>query len=170
MQGLQYDAIALLGFGEAGSDTLPKSAPGEVIIRVGAWSLADLRESAIGKVLMHQQDWYDKYHWSTAKLAPGVYRVRMPVPDSTDKTYAEQEKLLLPGEEVVPVALAAAVLLCHLKVAGTDLLDNGWTRCAESIPDEHHVDLNVRGGPVSVDDYWDGHRIDSLWLSAARKS
>lgn len=167
-----YDAVAILGLGEASSDPLPEPAPGEVVIRVGAWSLADLRvcETVVRDNLMHDQDWYVKYPLNTAKLTPGVYRVRMPVPDSNCKNFAEQKKLLLSGEEVTPVALAAAVLLCHLKQAGKDLLENDWTRCAEALPGESRVELVVDEGRVYVYNVWDGRRFGPVWVSAARKS
>ena len=164
-----YDAVAILGFGEASTEPLPEPAPGEIIIRVGDWSLQDLRDSKIGKELMHQQDWYDKYDCASAKLTAGIYRVRLPVPDSNRKNLTEQKGLLLSDEEVAPVALGASALLVHLKETGNDLLKNNWCRCEEALPDDYHVGLNVNDGRVYVDYDWDDYRCDRLWLSAARK-
>ncbi len=169
-----YDAVAILGFGEKSRDPLPEPAPGEVVIRVGAWSLQDLRtcETVVMYNFMCVQDWYMKYPLNTAKLTPGIYRVRMPVPYSNCKNFAEQKKLLLPGEEVTPVALAAAVLLCHLKqTSGKDLLENDWTRCAEVLPGERCVALDVDEGRVRVySRFWDVFPYEFVWVSAARKS
>lgn len=167
-----YDAIAILGLGEASSDPLPDPAPGEVVIRVGAWSLKDLRtnEMVVRSNLMWDDTWYDKYDWSGTKLIPGVYRVRLPIPDSNSKNFAEQQKLLISGEEVAPVALAATALLCHLKQAGKDLLDDDWTRCAEALPGERRVALTVYEGRVVVGSDWDDLRYDVLWLAGCRKS
>ncbi len=168
-----YDAAAILGLGEASSDPLPDPAPGEVVIRVGAWSLEDLRtcETVVRKNLLWDDAWYDQYDWSSVKLTPGVYRVRMPIPDSNSKNFAEQQKLLLSGEEVTPVALAATVLLCHLKQTGKDLLEDDWTRCAEPLPDGFRVGLLVAGDRVGVSPTWDDDRNGDLWLaSACRKS
>jgi hypothetical protein len=167
-----YDAAAILGLGKASSDPLPEAASGEVVIRVGAWSLQDLHtcETVVRDNLMWDQDWYNEYPWSRVKLTPGVYRVRIPVPDSNSKTFVEQSKLLLSGEEVAPVALATAALLCHLKQTSKDLLDDDWARCAEALPGGSHPALGVRGGRVRVYTYWDGRRSDRLWLSAARKA
>jgi len=164
-----YDAVAILGFGEASTEPLPEPAPGEIIIRVGDWSLQDLRDSKIGNELMHQQDWYDKYDLASAKLTEGIYRMRLPVPDSNRKNLTEQKGLLLSDEEVAPVALGASALLVHLKEIGNDLLKNNWCRCEEALPDDSHVELFVRDGRVGVLNRWDGFRNGNLWLSAARK-
>ncbi len=165
-----YDAVSILGLGEASSELLPDPAPGEVVIRVGAWSLKELRncEIVVRKNLMWEHNtWYDRYDWGRAKLTPGVYRMRMPIPDSGDKNFAEQQKLLLSGEEVAPVTLAATVFLCHLKETGKDLLANNWTRCAEPLPDELRVELTVLRGRVYASYDWTGYRYGYLWLSSA---
>ena len=161
-----YDAVAILGFGEASTEPLPEPAPGEIIIRVGDWSLQDLRDSKIGNELMHQQDWYDKYDLA---MTEGIYRVRLPVPDSNRKNLTEQKRLLLSDEEVAPVALGASALLVHLKEIGNDLLKNNWCRCEEALPDGRHVALFVNDGRVRVSSDWDDNRYGGLWLSAARK-
>lgn len=167
-----YDAAPILGLGKASSDPLPDPAPGEVLIRVGAWSLQDLRtcETVVRHNLMWDQDWYNEYPFPREKLTPGVYRVRLPIPDSNRKTFAEQQKLLLSGEEVAPVALVAATLLCHLKQAGNDLLNDDWTRCSETLPDEDRVVLLVSEGRVLVYYCWDDNRYDFVWLAGCRKS
>ena len=165
-----YDAVAILGFGEASTEPPPEPAPGEIIIRVGDWSLQDLRDCEVGKELMHQQDWYDKYDCASTKLTAGIYRVRLPVPDSNHKNFAEQKELLLSGEEVAPVALGASTLLVHLKETGNDLLKNDWCRCEEALPDDNRVVLYIYESRVLVYDYWDDNHDDYLWLSAARKS
>ncbi|MBU0767251.1 hypothetical protein KKF55_05770 [Patescibacteria group bacterium] len=165
-----YDAIAILGFGEASTEPLPEPAPDEIIIRVGDWSLQDLRDCEVGKELMHQQDWYDKYDCASAKLTAGIYRVRLPVPDSNRKNLTEQKDLLLPGEEVAPVALCASTLLVHLKETRNDLLKNDWCRCEEALPDGLYVVLDIHEGRVYVYCFLDGNRRGNLWLSAARKS
>jgi len=164
-----YDAVAILGFGEASTEPLPEPAPGEIIIRVGDWSLQDLRDSKIGNELMHQQDWYDKYDLASAKLTEGIYRMRLPVPDSNRKNLTEQKGLLLSDEEVAPVALGATALLVHLKEIGNDLLKNNWCRCEEALPVDNHVGLRVFDGRVGVSGIWDDDCVDVLWLSAARK-
>ncbi|MDA1292497.1 MAG: hypothetical protein O3A81_01835 [bacterium] len=165
-----YDAVAILGFGEVSTEPLPEPAPGEIIIRVGDWSLQDLRDCTVGKELMLQQDWYDKYDWSSAKLTAGIYRVRLPVPDSNRKSFAEQKALLLSGEEVAPVALGVSALLVYLKETRNGPLKNNLCRCEEEIPGGSHAGFSVRGGRVDVYNFWDDDTSDRLWLSAARNA
>jgi hypothetical protein len=168
-----YDAAPILGLGEASREPLPDPSPGEVIVRVGAWSLQDLRtcETVVRHRLMWCEDWYDVYPFSCEKLTPGAYRVRMPIPDSNHKYFTEQCKLLLSGEEAAPAALVAVTLLCSLKQAGKDPLQSGWTRCAEPLlPGEDRVALYVNKSCVHVRYYWHNHRGDSVWLVGCRKS
>lgn len=170
--GTVYDAPPILGLGNAGGEPLSDPSPGEVIVRVGAWSLQDLRtcETVVRHKLMWDQDWYNEYPFSRTELTPGVYRVRLPIPDSNSKNFAEQQTLLPDGEQVAPTALVAVALICHLKQAGKDLLNNDWTRCAEALPDGGRVGLTVRRGRVGVDYDWDDDRGEDVWLAGCRKS
>lgn len=165
-----YDAVSLLGFGEPCDDPLPDAAAGEVVVRYGVWSLRELRDSAVGRKLMHQQDWYDRYEWSAAKFPAGIYRVRLPVPETNCKGFAEQQKLLLPGEEPAPVVLAATALLCHRLQAGEDLLNGDWARCKEQTDAGRRAGLHWDDGQLIVYGHWDVYRYADLWLASARTS
>lgn len=155
-----YDAVAILGFGETGTKPLPKPKPGEIVIRVGDWSLLELRDSDIGKKLMLQQHWYDKCDCSSAKLTPGVYSVRL-------KNFTEQDPLLT---EVASVALGATALLVHLKETGNDLLSNHFCHCVEVLPQNDNMSLGIYEGRVHIQCHWVGRRLGNLWLAASRKS
>jgi hypothetical protein len=126
------DAAAILGIGTPSTEPLPAPIPGEIVLRIpDSLSLQGLRDSPIGKQLMHQQDWYDKYQWSKEALPAGTYRLRVPVPGSNRKTASEQAAMLPAGEELAPVVLVAAALLCIQRQGGPDPLNGDWTRCAE---------------------------------------
>ncbi len=165
-----YDAMSILGFGKASTEPLPEPLPGEVVIRVGDWSLQDLQDCAVGKELMHQRSLYAGGDCEKVKLIPGVYRVRLSVPDSNRKNFSEQKGLFVSGEDVAPVALGVATLLVHLKETDNDLLENYWCRCAEALPDGSRAGFYVHEGRVRVLRCWDGFRCDYLYLSAARKA
>src|SRR5262245_35626101 len=57
--GICYDAASILGLGEASSDPLPDADLGEVVIRVGPFSLHDLRlcQTVRSKKLMASEQW-----------------------------------------------------------------------------------------------------------------
>ncbi len=173
MSGISYDAVHLLGFGPPSDEPLPEAASGEIVIRVGAWSLRDLRsnEVIVRKNLMWDQDWYNQYPCTPVKLTPGIYRLRLPVPGSNRKNFTEQQTLLQSGEAAASVALAATALLVHLMETGNDLLRNDWCRCVEALPDDDRVALRVCEGRVGVRRSWDDDRNGRLWLAASsRKS
>jgi hypothetical protein len=168
--GFAYDAVALFGFGELTTEPLPQPSPGEIVIRYSGWSLQELRDSEIGRKFLHEQDWYNKYPWSTEKLPSCIYRLRVPVRDSNNKTFGEQERLLPQGEQVAPVVLVASALLSHHLQTKEDLLKNDWTRCKEQDADGDRVGLGWRGGRLGVGNFWDGVRVDYVRLSSVRTS
>ena len=167
--GFTYDAVNILGFGEAATQALPQAAEDEVVLRYGGWSLQELRDSAIGQRLMHRQDWYDTYPWSTEKLPSGVYRLRVPVPESSGKTFADQKRMLPNGEQIAPIVLVASGLLVHYLQTGEDLLKKDWTRCREQTADGR-VGLGWHCGRLDVNNDWDDYRDGSLWASSVRTS
>jgi hypothetical protein len=177
-QGVAYDAVVLLGFGAKSAEPLPEPAPGEIVIRYGSWvpqqgwSLQGLRDEPMLRMcnIMWEQDWYNDHAWSNEILPDGIYRLRVPVPGSNRKTFAEQQAMLSPGEQVAPVVLVATALLVHYAETGEDLLKNDWTRCKEETADGGCVALSWREGRLRVYDCWDDNRYDGVWLSSLRTS
>jgi hypothetical protein len=171
MSMYSFDAATLLGIGTGSTDPLPAPVPGEVVLRIpDGLTLQALRDSPVGKRLMHVQDWYDKYAWRQVALPAGSYRLRVPVPGSTNKTFAEQQALLPPSEQVAPVVLVAAALLCIRLQSGPDPLQNSWTRCLEQTAGGYRVVLCWLSDRLSVSGFWDGFRDDGLGMSSLRTS
>ncbi len=165
------DAAAVLGLGTPSADPLPPPEAGWVVLRIpDNLTLQALRDSPVGKELMWQHGWYDQYPWSSAAPPAGDYALRLPVPSSRGKTLAEQQALLPPGEEVAPVVLVAAALLCIKLQDGRDPLNTDATRCKEQASDGDRVLVHLYQGRVLVNNYWDDYRHSYLWLSAARKA
>jgi len=55
--GYCFDAAVLLGFGTASTVPLPAPLPGEIVLRIpDGLTLQSLRDSPVGKKLMHNQD------------------------------------------------------------------------------------------------------------------
>jgi hypothetical protein len=166
------DAVAILGFGNPSEESLPDAKSGEMVIRYGGWSLQELRDNPVvrKRKLMWKQDWYHTYPWSTEKLPSGIYRLRIPVPNSNRQTFAEQQSSLPSGEAPAPVVLVATALLAHRVQTGEDLLKNDWTRCKEQTADAVCVVLYWYDGRLFVNDYWHDNRSAYSWLSSVRTS
>jgi hypothetical protein len=164
-QGFAYDATSVFGFAPLNDEPLPEAAPGEIVIRYGGWSLQELRDT-VGMTLMHKQKWYNTYPWSAEKLPPGNYRLRIPVPDSNRKTFAEQQRMLPPGEQVAPVVLVATALLARRLQTGEYLLKTDFTRCREATVFGLRVALDWLEGRLYVGRYWACFRYRRVWLSS----
>jgi hypothetical protein len=148
--GLVYDAAVILGLGEPSSKPLPKPVPGELIIRVGAWSFRDLCTAVTDG--MDKEAREDSSDWTRVTLTPGTYRVRMPIPDSYTRQFGIQCRLLLPGEKVLPPTLAAAVLLCYWQQEHEYLLEcrPSYVRCDEVRPDGYRVLVGMWAGKITM--------------------
>ena len=170
-KGYSFDAAAALGIGKPSTEPLPTAAPGEVILRIpDGLTLHVLRKSPVGKILMWQMDWYDKYQWSNETLPAGIYLLRVPVPNSNRKTVGEQEAILPVGETLAPAVMVAAALICIRLQGGSDPLNDGWTRCREQSADGNRVVLTWVDGRLYVDDDWGGDRSGRLWAASVRTS
>lgn len=168
-----YDAVSILGFGAPSIEPLPKPKNGEIVIHYGGWSLTELRDCPVVRErnLMWEQDWYNRYQWSTEKLPAGIYHLRVPVLNSNRQTFAEQVRSLPSGEEPAPATLVATALLVHYLQTGEDLLRKNWTRCKEQTTGGFRAVLDWVDGRLFVDDCWDGYRrFDYLFLSSLRTS
>jgi hypothetical protein len=167
-----FDVSTVLGIGPPCSDPLP--APervNEIVLRIpDGLTLIGLRDSAVGLERMHGQDWYEKYEWCRQALPAGIYRLRLPVPESYGKNFAEQQAALPVGEQPAPVVLVAAALLCLRKSGQPDPLQNTWTRCAEPAADGDRAGLAWSGGRLLVLVGWGGCRFDYVGLSSLRTS
>jgi hypothetical protein len=166
--GFSFDASELFR-----PSSVASASPGEIVLRVPEGiTPVSLRQSDIGKQLIHQdEDWYDKYRWANEPIAPGVYHLRLPIPDSNGKTFDEQNALLLDGEEVAPLVLVELALLCLKRAGLPDPLQNGLVRSPETAADGGRVGLDWGdGGRLSVNVYWDDRRYVGVWLASARRA
>lgn len=169
--GLSYDAVQILGLGDVRSEPLPQPGPGEVVIRVGPWSLHDLKTCnvVVRHDLLWDQKWYEKLAFFHDKLSPGMYRLRVPLPCSEWETWDEQQCHLQETEMVVPTALVAAALLCHVLETGTSLLRGMLIRCAEALPPDLRVTLDVFEKRLSLEGQLDGSRKHNVSIVGCMK-
>lgn len=146
-----YDPVFLFGFGSETKEELPEAGENEAIITYGGWSFEELwcNTVVVEKNLVWPQDWSKKYGWSTEKLPSGIYRVRLPIPDSNRKTATQQDGLLLPGE-TGHIVLQATALLAHRLKTGEDLLKGGWLRLPHQTAGDSRAGLLVYGGRLNL--------------------
>lgn len=160
-----FDVATILGIGTPSTKPLPVAEEGCLIVRIpDGLSLQVLRDSGVGRQLLRQQHWYDKYQWSKESLPAGTYRVRIPVPNSKAKTPDEQRSV----GHFAPVALVAAALLCCRVQKGLwpDPLEGDILRCREEV-EGRPVELTwLSVSILSVDCLWGGERHDFLWASS----
>lgn len=168
-----YDAAAvsrILGLPAECKDPIPQARDGEIIIYYGGWDLSTLRTSAAGKVRMWQdQTWYNDKEW---KAEPGYYRLLLPVPGSSGKSWDDQLTHLCTIDRAwqpAPICVAATAQLVHLTETGNALFKDGWCRCAEALPYGRRAALVVDEGRVGVLS-WDGRPYGLVFLGAARKT
>jgi hypothetical protein len=167
-----FDAVSLLGLGPAYDGPMPEVAPGEIAIRMPEVSLRELRDNPVAQPLLWKQDWYDKYPWAAEKLPCGIYVLRLPVPQSNHKTFDQQSRLLLPGEEPANIVLAATAMLSIRLTDGNDSLSGQWFRCKEQTSDGLRVGLEWLSGQLDVGSDWNNERADCndrVWMAATRK-
>lgn len=170
MSDYAFDAAAILGLGPS-TDPLPQPEPGEFCLYVpAALTLQALRDSPAGKELMDPQHWYDRHPWSSKAPVAGVYRLRIPVPGSQHKVFAEQQAMLAEGEEVAPAVLVAAALLCLKRQGAPDPVGCRWTRCAEQAAENFGAELTWCAGRLSVYTGWRDDLSIDVFVSALRRA
>jgi hypothetical protein len=164
-----FDAVSLLGLGPAYGGPMPKLAPGEISICMPDVSLRELRDNPVAKTLLWNQDWYYQYRWAVEKLPCGIYALRLPVPRSNNKTFDEQKTLLLPGEDVAPLVLAATAMLSIRLSGQPDPVKGDWARCKEQTLDRGRVALYWDDGRLNAHSAWGDNRGGYVWMASARK-
>jgi hypothetical protein len=100
------------------------------IVYYGGWTLSELRASTVGKWFLRDEAFYEEPHWADEL---GYYRLLLPVPDSTAKTWDEQDAQLQAERnhwKPAPLVVALTPLLAHLVATGRDLFRGKFCRCA----------------------------------------
>ncbi len=165
--GYAFDVAALLRIGTPSTDPLPQPVPGEVILRMpDGVMFQNLRSYPSVEHLLWQRKWFDGDDWSTKTLPAGLYRLRLPVPDSNEKSASEQEAMLAEGESVAPAVLVAVALLCISLQGEPDPLHKGWVRCLEETSDHVRVELAWGNGRLCAYADMVDRRSDCVWTSS----
>lgn len=121
----------------------------------------------------YEDGWYNNQRFATEERVNPCWQLirKSLVANSTSKTWKEQQKLILPHEEVPRACdLVYAVVLYYL-VTGERLFPSIYARCMDIDSDGCRVDVGCFDADgLSVSHYWDDYRFDDIGLSSARKS
>ena len=166
--GLQFSEDELEGPGLP-----PPALEGFVTFVDPGWSIVRLREAVTGKgQIFNAQSWYNTQE-DFAKLEeqPRYRQLRMEaVTDSFDKTFANQQKLLLPDEEVPLGRVVIMGMVLHFISTGERLFPTSYVRCKDKDSDGYRVyvgDFDDAG--LHVHSGWVGHPSSFIGLAGVRK-
>lgn len=137
-----------------------------------AMSTLDVREIQSAHFYSKTGGWYaDQKFACEDKTSFGWLLIKKaPVSNSTSKTWSEQNKLLSALEKVPNAAEMCWFITTYFEVRGVRLFEGVYVRTSSCTSDGVHVDLGIFDSDgLLVNCYWDGSRIDSIGLSAARK-
>ena len=144
-----------------------------VLVACGPLSLLDVRQAQTGLFYAKSDPWYGQpsEQFARSKVKAGWQLVRKnPVPDSTSKTWDEQNSLLGQDEQVPSASVLAQAILIHYLETKERLFEQIYVRCSDvgSVGIRVHLGY-FGGGGLSVYDRWVVHRDGNVGLSSSRK-
>lgn len=164
--------LALLAEIPFSEDILTTCKDSHILVAVFPLSILDIRGHVQDKSLFYDQNWYNKQAFAKDKGEVGWQLVRKePVENSTDKTWDEQQDLLLKDEETPKAQVIAYTIIGHFLATGERLLENVYVRCVDLDSGGSHVRVGCFDAEgLYVHSYWGDFRCDGIGLSVARKS
>jgi hypothetical protein len=133
-------------------------------------SILDIRNKA--KHLFYNQDWYNSQAFATKeKVNLQWYLVRKDeVPNSTSKTWSQQQSLLTSDESVPRACEVVFMVMLYCLVTGKRLLANMYVRCIDLDSGGFRVNVgSFDSGGLSVSYRSGDYCYGRLGLAAARK-
>jgi hypothetical protein len=99
------------------------------------WSILCLRTLVAHKgTVFYPQDWYYKEPFAAFTETPRYHQVRMEaLEDSFGKTFAEQQALVPPDEEIPTARVVLMAVAIHFLATGERLFQNNYVRCGDEI-------------------------------------
>lgn len=154
--------------------TLQACAETHVLVACGALSLMDVRQAQTGLFYAKSDPWYGaaSEQFARSKVKAGWQLVRKnPVPDSTRKTWVEQNALLGADEQVPSASVLAQAILIHYLETEERLYETIYVRVSDVRSGGALVDLGIfdQGGLDGVRYRWAGFRYSGLGLASSRK-
>lgn len=165
--GFAFDAGVL--FGELSQEALHPS-PGKYVIRTHKdISPSELRTTDIGRMLLWQHDWYDKYPWGYQPLPLGVFELRLFAPDGNMKSFEDRISLLDQDEVPAPLVLLELLLLCLRHTGLPDPLRGEWLFCPETNSSGKNITLSWSSGRIIILNGVVAHTEQFVWFAACKR-
>lgn len=143
-----------------------------VLVAVFPMSILDIRGKVERKLFYsHDDAWYNKQGFAKDKGEVGWQLVRkVPIADSTNKTWNEQQALLSKDEETPKGQVVVYTIIGHFLATGERLFENIYVRCSDLDSDGDRVDVgSFDAEGLHFSSYWRGGRDGYVGLTAARK-
>lgn len=145
-----------------------------VLVACGALSLMDIWQAQTGLFYAKSEPWYGARdeQFARSKVKAGWQLVRKnPVPDSTRRTWNEQNALLGQDEQVPSASVLAQAILIHYQETEERLYETIYVRCSDVNSIGGHVYLGIFDQyGLHVDNDWGSRRFNRVGLSSSRKS
>jgi hypothetical protein len=168
LSGITYSPEEIAGFGLP-----PPTLDGFVTFFDSGWPLLRLRNAVATKgKIFYPQRWYDTQEFAEVKEKPRYRQIRMAaVKDSFNKTFADQQTLLPPDEEVPLARQVIMGTVLHFLATGERLFVASYVRCRDKGSDSIRVGIGFfDGAGLFVGSVWDGSPDSYVGLASARKS
>ena len=166
----QTATLAEIPFSE---EALTASKDTHILIAVFPLSTLEIRGKAPqNQRLFYDQSWYNKESFAKERGEVSWHLIRRtPVPNSTSKTWDEQQALLSKDEETPTARIMTYMIIGHFLATGVRLFENIYVRSSDVASDGYRVGVGgFDAGGLRVGSYWGDRRDDDLGVSSARKS
>ena len=144
-----------------------------MLVACGPLSLLDVRQAQTGLFYAKSEPWYGQpsEQFARSKVKAGWQLVRKnPVPDSTSKTWDEQNALLAAVEQVPSASVLAQAILIHYLETEERLFEQIYVRVSDVGSDGSRVYLGYFDEDgLHVYRYWGDRRGGNVGLSSSRK-
>lgn len=125
-----------------------------------------------GLFVSHEGAWYNGEPFAKLRCPVAWHLLRKtPVPNSTSKTWDEQQALLVENEETPQANVMVYATIGHCLATGERLFPNLYVRCSDMDSRGLRGLLGYFGQDgLDVIHYWDDRRYVDIGLASARKS
>ncbi len=165
----QLDTLSVIPFSK---QELREAKDTHILVATLPLSILDIRGKVDQSLFYHTSNpWYGNEKFAKDKGQAGWHLVRKTiVPNSTNKTYPEQQALLAENEETSSACVMVYAIIGHYLATGERLLGNIRARCSELDSPGIRVDVgNFVSFGLLVGRYWDDGRSVALGMASSWK-